>query len=152
MNLLKVTPENSIFLASAAEKEAWCGLLKLFPLQSSVVQPRDKTNAADREMLEEALSTQRQANRKEIETMLHGKGGFTPHGASFKLSLKPSQIETMLQILNDLRVGSWHALGCPDQLSRRHIRPSDPEFRHVWAMELAGHFQMALLEACAARE
>jgi hypothetical protein len=150
VNLVKATPDEVVFLLSPAEKQAWTDLLKLYPIQSAVVQPRDRPNAAERALLEEALSAQRRKHRAELEQSLLKEQLFVPEGDRFKVTLSAAHIEMMLQVLNDLRVGSWYALGCPDQLARKHIAPSDADFRHVWVMELSGHFQMALLEACGA--
>ena len=152
MTLLKVSAESFVFLAEPAEKESWCDLLKLYPLQSSAIQPEDQGNAVEQELLLESLASQRRGNARELALLQTGQRGFVREGNLYKLTLKPGQVETLLQILNDLRVGSWQALGCPDQLTRKHLKPTETSVRHVWVMELAGHFQMALLEACAAVE
>jgi hypothetical protein len=152
VTLVKATAESIVFLAEQAEKDAWCDLLTLYPLQTSVIQPEEQSNAVDQQLLEESLSSQRQSNARELALLKKAGGGFVMEGNQQKLSLTPAQVETLLQILNDLRVGSWQALGCPDQMTRNHIKPSEASFRQVWIMELAGHFQMALLEACAAVE
>jgi hypothetical protein len=67
------------------------------------------------------------------------------HGHGWKLRMRPGEWETLLQVLNDVRVGSWISLGSPDPLPEE--LPKDPERARAMAtMELAGWFEMSLLE------
>ena len=52
-----------------------------------------------------------------------------------------------LQVLNDIRVGSWVKLGCPDPDKALPASPPRLDARSLQAMHLSGQFQMALLEA-----
>jgi len=57
-----------------------------------------------------------------------------------------AEIEWLLQILNDVRVGSWLSLGSPDEeleLSLLNAKTAP----HFWTMQLAGEFEMRLLKA-----
>jgi hypothetical protein len=49
-----------------------------------------------------------------------------------------------MQVLNDVRVGSWVILGSPDKKPAELNATTAP---HFLAMEMAGYFQMQLLEA-----
>jgi hypothetical protein len=64
--------------------------------------------------------------------------------AGGRLSLSPAEVEWVLQVLNDIRVGSWIILGSPEE---RLPELNETNAPHVWAMEMAGHFQAQLLEA-----
>jgi hypothetical protein len=53
--------------------------------------------------------------------------------------------EILLQILNDIRVESWRALGEPDDLDPL-ANPSESEQVHHNRMSLAGYFECNLLD------
>ncbi len=61
-----------------------------------------------------------------------------------RLSLGQADLEWLLQILNDIRVGNWILLGSPEE--RREVLNAKTA-PHLWAMEMAGWFEMSLLEA-----
>jgi len=52
-----------------------------------------------------------------------------------------------LQVLNDVRVGSWIALGSPDPESGKKILFNEKLLPHFRTMELAGAFEMVFLDA-----
>jgi hypothetical protein len=53
----------------------------------------------------------------------------------------------LLEVLNEVRVGSWLNLGKPDNLDRVLLAQDEANARSLWSMELSGYFQMALLAA-----
>jgi hypothetical protein len=63
------------------------------------------------------------------------------------LALAPAQFEWLLQVLNDIRVGSWVQLGCPELAPARLSELAAKNPIPFTAMETSGYFQMALLEA-----
>ena len=71
--------------------------------------------------------------------------GLTKSGSRFRLLLQPTEVEWLLQVLNDVRVGSWLALGEPDEDKPPDLTPEN--FRYAVAMEVCGAFQSALLAA-----
>jgi len=56
-------------------------------------------------------------------------------------------MEWLLQVLNDIRVGSWLILGEPDEKQGKPIALNDDNARYYAAMEFCGLFQMMLLDA-----
>ena len=52
-----------------------------------------------------------------------------------------------LQILNDLRIGSWQQLDCPSQEELQELTASQEVIRPLWTMELAGLLQSFLLNS-----
>jgi len=69
-----------------------------------------------------------------------------PKGIQFRLS--PADLELLLQILNDLRVGSCILLGCPDPTHATPTpepEPSGDSARHFLAMEFCGALQAQIL-------
>ena len=66
-----------------------------------------------------------------------------------RLTLNGEQMEWLLRVLNEIRVGSWVRLGRPELEAVRKIRPTNEQARFLASMELSGYFQSALLEAYA---
>jgi hypothetical protein len=65
------------------------------------------------------------------------------------ITVKPTELEQLLQILNDIRVGSWIRLGCPEPESLYKAEPK-PAQRHLFlAMEFCGLIQTRFLGALA---
>jgi hypothetical protein len=50
-------------------------------------------------------------------------------------------------VLNDIRVGSWVKLGCPDLEKPAPLEMTRANARALQAMHISGQFQMELLEA-----
>ena len=62
-----------------------------------------------------------------------------------------SELEWLLQILNDVRVGSWIILGSPEQAMEFKLL-NEKTAADFWAMEMSGQFQMNFLAALEKRE
>jgi hypothetical protein len=62
----------------------------------------------------------------------------------FRLSLSRAEAEWVLQVLNDIRVGSWIILGSPEGEIEGLDAKTASDF---WAMEMAGYFETELLQA-----
>lgn len=108
--------------------------------------PETETEEAQR-LLDEALEAHRRENVRQVAAILTEKGLFNHTKAGFRLKLSPEQFEWLLQLLNDVRVGSWIAIGAPDTENGDEIPITDQTAPHIWAMETAGYFEMALLDA-----
>ena len=63
--------------------------------------------------------------------------------SGWRLTLGPGEPEWLLQVLNDIRVGSWLLLGSPDDQVQV---VDDGNLLHAWAMEVAGAFEISLLK------
>jgi hypothetical protein len=68
-----------------------------------------------------------------------------PQGKNVLLKLELAEMEWLLQVLNDIRVGSWLALGAPDEDQPPQLTAES--FRQVVALEACGAFQSLLLMA-----
>jgi len=101
---------------------------------------------SSQQLLNEALAEQRAENKKKVQTFLESPKRFAENEAGCRLILSAHEMEWLLQVLNDIRVGSWVILGSPE--ARMELRllneKTAPDF---WAMEMAGYFQAHLLEA-----
>jgi hypothetical protein len=87
---------------------------------------------ANQQLLEEALAAQRAIVRRQLALMFED------------LRLSESEVEFLLQALNDIRVGNWIQMGSPDTWPDP-FEADDRQAPHGWAMEAAGFFQSQIL-------
>jgi len=149
VNLLSPGDGALRFQLNAREKRLLLSVLKLYPcvpaayprLSRGQSQPNRE---ADQHLLDEALAEHRAQCRSQLEDLLRESHRFTATAAGPVLALSREQLELLLGILNDIRVGSWVALGSPED----YLHAVDQSnAHHFWAMEMAGYFQMNLLAA-----
>jgi hypothetical protein len=128
------------------EKELLLQLLRLYPRIPSGHQPLSKTaglEQSSQRLLDDALAETRFRNKTALQTMLSDPQRLSQHEGHWRLTLSGSDVEWLLQVLNDIRVGSWIHLGCPET----PVKVLNAETAaDIWAMEMAGSFQMRLLE------
>jgi hypothetical protein len=112
-------------------------------LSKSAEGPEAESN---QRLLDEALAEQRVQNKAQLQAFLSDAQRYKEDASGCRLSLLPSDVEWILQILNDVRVGSWMILGSPDEIHAMNML-NEKTARHFWAMEIAGLFQQQLIEA-----
>jgi hypothetical protein len=147
--LIRQDKDAFVFQLTAREKLLLLELLKAYPqvppakmvISKSAALP-DQANS--QRLLEEALAEQRAQNKRQLHALIHDTRHWKQEKKHWLLQLSPPDVEWLLQVLNDIRVGSWIELGSPEQWSEM-ITPD--KARRVWTMELAGAFQMAFLHA-----
>ncbi len=151
MRLIGTTKDNLLFHLGKREKHLLLEVLKLYPRIPPAHQPLSKSGQlpdedSSRRLLEEALAEQRAENKKQLQAWLGDPKRFTDSESGFRLSIGPSDLEWLLQVLNDIRVGSWIVLGSPDPTVKAEQinKKTAPD---LWAMEMSGYFQMELLGA-----
>lgn len=111
MKLIRVNKTKFVFELGRKEKALLCQLLDLYPLvpashhRISESAQGDEADEKQR-LLEETLAAQRQENKRQVLAMLNEPGRFTPTESGFRLALSPQQMDWLLQVLNDVRVGS----------------------------------------------
>jgi hypothetical protein len=140
-------PDRLVFQLLHREKELLTAMLKLYPRIPPAHQPLSKSSRLEessQRLLEEALLEQRRENQKQVLALLADSGRLKPTNEGWILALSSAELEQLLQILNDVRVGSWVRLGSPDPRLDVFEEEMAPDF---WAMEMAGYFQMRFLEA-----
>lgn len=151
MKLLKTDKDQFVFQLSQGEKAMLLDVLKLYPRVPPAHHRLTRQATADPDaenqgLLDEALAEQRAHNQHQLQALLLRSETFQRSQRSWRFTLRLGDFEWLLQVLNDVRVGSWLALGSPEELPRG--LPDNPEIApHLIAMELAGFFQMTLLEA-----
>ncbi len=153
MRLLSRNHDGCTFLIGKKARRILLELVQRYPVTSASYQ-RERTEAlkivpdGETELLEEALGQARKQNRRELETILKNPDSWAEDKRGIQLSLTPEHLEIMLQILNDVRVGSWVRLGCPTDLeSPTTVNISEDNIELAWAINMAAWFQMGFLEA-----
>jgi ribonuclease BN (tRNA processing enzyme) len=151
VNLFRETKLSFTFLLGNEEKEAFFQILQQYPrvpeahLRVTKSAELPKVEETQR-LLSEALAEQRAHNRKGVQQFLSEPGRFEQIDRGWLFTISTVELDWLLQILNDVRVGSWVGLGAPEP--KVEIRKMDENaIRDFWDMEIAGHFQCALLEA-----
>ena len=157
MKLIRSSKARFVFEISAQEKHLLFEVLSLYPLvppthhrlnKSSQMNSRDE----NQRLLEESLLSQRKENQKLVTRLLNKPENFEATADGLRFTLTRAEIETLLQALNDVRVGSWIALGSPDLEERPQLAINEKTARHLWAMELAGEFEMFFLSTVDGRD
>lgn len=146
MRLIHGLKDKFVFQLGQRERDLLSEVLKLYPCLPAAYQPLSKSAApeeASRKLLQEALAEQRAENKQQIREFLTDPKRWATHELDWRLSLSPAEVEWLLQILNDIRVGSWVNLGSPE--GRCEVL-NEKTLPHLWAMEMAGSFQMYFLE------
>ena len=111
---------------------------------------KDTPRKPDDDLIQEALTEQQKENKRQMEEMLAQPGRFADDELGFRFALTHGEVEWLLQMFNDVRVGCWIQLGEPD--SNSAYVPPDQKLNEqivqlAWTMETAGLFLHELLEA-----
>ncbi len=151
MKLVQATKARLVFHLGQREKRSLLQLLTLYPCVPSAHHVLSRTGRvpdqkANQRLLDEALAEQRAENKKQLQALLADPRRFQNTKDGGRLSLSRGEVEWILQVLNDIRVGNWVILGSPEEKPAELTAANAP---HFLAMELAGYFQMPLLEALA---
>ena len=149
MNLKRTGKTSLVFEMNEPEQEVLLETLLLYPLVPSTHHRLSKAAESQSEenqrLLEESLAQQRAENRKELDALLNDPVRFKKVGKNFRLRIKVMELEWLLQVFNDIRVGCWLRLGEPDEDKPPTLTPEN--IRFGFAMEVSGMFQSALLAA-----
>lgn len=152
MKLVKSRDADYVFALTAQEKDLMLKLLGYFPqvpaahhrLSKSADAPRTREN---QRLLEESLKAHRSQDREWLASSFQGPPRFEPVERGFHLRLKRDEMERLLQMFNDVRVGSWLALKSPDLAEKKNLKATRLTTPFIQRMELAGIFEMILLRA-----
>jgi|YNPBryantNP2012_1023418.scaffolds.fasta_scaffold21846_3 hypothetical protein len=151
MILLKADGDRYQFGMSLAEKTVLLALLERYPMIPLSYYKLSKNLGSDKEddqaMLEEAMSSRRSLLKKRVTQLMHGESRFHQGQNQLRATFTREEIEWLLQVLNDIRVGNWIRLGCPDCEIRMPVPTSREEKIALAEMELAAHFECMFLEA-----
>ena len=149
MKLIRASKHRLTFHLRQPEKHVLLRILRLYPrippahhrLSKSSPSPQAEEN---QRLLDQALAEQRADNKKQLQVLLTDRRRLEEVQNGWRVSLTRAEVDWLLQILNDIRVGSWLALGSPGELPISLDQKAAPDF---WAMEMSGFYQMQLLHA-----
>jgi len=152
VKLIQRQEDAFLFDIGKREKRLLLEVLNLYPLIPAAHHRLSKATDASRlsdnqRFLEEALGERKQQNKRQLLAMLSDERRIKDTDSGCRLTLDSSQIEWLLQVVNDIRVGSWLILGEPDERNGKRIELNNQNARYYAAMEFCGYFQMALLDA-----
>ena len=141
-----------IYQIDAREEALLLAVLRLYPvLQNShhrLSKDPERAGSAEQRLLEESMAQLRASHRRKLdELFLAPQRYFKDAPNERRLVLTGDQFEWLLQVLNDIRVGSWVKLGCPDLEKAPPLEQTRANARALQSMHLCGQFQSALLEA-----
>lgn len=150
MKFLRTHKQQLTFRIDPKEKEMLFQILRLYPLVPPARARLSRNGEGpehdeNQRLLEEALDDQRRVNRKHVLDLLEGPGRFRELKEGIQFSLAATEVEWLLQVLNDVRVGAWLALGEPEELEPPEITRTIAPY--LLAMETAGYFESVLLVA-----
>jgi hypothetical protein len=141
-----------VFHISQREKNLLLAVLKLYPLLDASYHKLSRnpktTGKADQQWLEEAMEQQRQDHKTRLgQFFSNDRRFFKDSQGDFHLSLTGEQMEWLLRVLNEIRIGTWVRLGRPELDAARKMHLTGAQARLFTAMEMSGYFQANLLEA-----
>ncbi len=143
MKLLRLQKDRYIFLLGKPESELLTLILRLYPIIPPAHQRLSKSSApvneANQRLLDEALAEQRNENKKLVESFLADTKRFKVAEVSTQMTVTAGEMEWLLQVLNDVRVGNWILLGSP-AIDPLDLAPTNPNAPRLLAMELAASF------------
>ena len=151
MKLFQVNEKGYGFEFNLREKQLLFKVLSLYPLVPPAHHRLTLNPAADadenQEMLDESMASHREEARKIVKTLISNPLNFPAWGSGFRWKASRGELEWILQILNEVRVGSWLAVGSPNMQQPKHALPTQENQAHYWAMDIAGGFEMIFISA-----
>lgn len=151
MKLVEHSGDQFVFEFQHREYQVFQAVLEMYPVLNPdyhqiTREPTDDQRLAEsQELLREAMAAQREENRKRVAAFL-GENNWEQHGARMRVKMTGDEIEWILQVLNDIRVGSWVILGKPDHEKGEMPEVTLDKMPYAGALEVCGYFQMAFLQ------
>jgi hypothetical protein len=152
LKLLKQDESSYTFLIGKRERDVLVTVLQRYPVISGTHfhkrnPPQSEEANKDRALLEEALSEQQKESKQQLKEWLSQPQRWTETDLGYSFHLSSAELEWLLQVLNDIRVGTWIHLGEPDVHRQLPDPITEEQMQMAWVMEVAGMFQHSLLSA-----
>ena len=151
MKLIRAEQDQFEFEMRFGEQARMRQLLQRYPLVPAshhrLSRGKIPKRAEDQQLLEEALQSQREEHRKQVESLLNEPQRFVQIERGYRATFSRGEIEWLLQVLNDVRIGSWLALGAPEEHPELKPGISAKAVLHLATMDLAAFFEMRFLSA-----
>ena len=150
MKAIRTGPNEVVFQLRKREKELLLEVMRPYPLvpvSHHLLRKSAAKESADenQRLLDQALAEQRQTNRRQVQALLSEPGRFREAKPGVELTLSLAEVEWLLQVLNDVRVGSWLALGEPEQGKEPEMNEDNAHY--LMGFHVSGLFQTVLLAA-----
>jgi hypothetical protein len=148
MKLIGRSARRIVLQLGKREKDALLRLIECYPCVPSGYQSLSKSARlpdakGNQKLLDDALVEQRVENSEQLSALMHNSKSMAQTQTGWRFSLSFADLEWLLQVINDIRVGSWLMLGSPGDHLEVITEKTAP---YIWAMEMAGRLQMAFLE------
>lgn len=148
MRLIRRTNEARVFRLKASELQMLVLVLSQFPLRDQEQQISrfgdDEDLKGAQQLLNEAMADRRKEARIELEQWLRAANRFHHTDEGEELLVRHDEVDWLLQILNNVRVGAWQRLGEPEDLAEAFRSATAESIRYLTVMEMAGGFQSGL--------
>ena len=140
-----------VFRFERPEREMFARILEMYPIQQGAMRAISDEDGAQ-ELLEQALREQRRKLREEAERLLRSNGALVidaEFNEFWDLTLGAAEVEWLLQMLNDVRVGLWTQIGCPNPSHDIKVKgePSEELVRAHVIMQLCATWQAIMMQA-----
>jgi hypothetical protein len=153
MECFRKEGDGHVIRLNLAERELLLALLRMYPVIPPGHLPASRGGLGgegpEERLLEEALAEQRKGHRDRVEALLADPGRIVKRQGAWEWLLSEAEMEWLLQVLNDVRVGSWVRLGMPDGTGEGIPRMTIEGVRLHKSMELSAFFQQGLIRALA---
>ena len=111
----------------------------------------DSKEAFERqEFLDEAMAEQCRENRAKAQAVLRAPGVVQYSASKGLFTFRTSEAPWLLQIFNEVRVGSWEALGAPEEPKLDENETDQQVIRSFFLMSVSALFEEVLLSSLGA--
>ncbi len=150
MKVTEVTDASITLEFTPEEAEFFKLVLLSYPL--TLDQPKQISRFAESAEIEDAnellaisLREQTFSHKRKLEAWLKSKTVWKSRQNRFLLVVSNDDREWLLQILNDIRIGSWMKMGCPDPIEPEEPDSSTPKSTYYFYMNIAAYIQALIL-------
>ena len=152
MKLVSKTDHHLIFGLTDLDNRLLVMTLSAYPVakESWVGQtgsPIKEATAPDPKLLAEALQDIKRAHRQKLEEFLRQHVQRSAQGEPTRLEIPTADVEWFLQVVNEVCIGSWYELGCPDFQTRTQIPRTPANLSSMLRLEHAGMLASRILLA-----
>jgi hypothetical protein len=140
-----------VFRFERGEREMFAQVLAMFPIKKDPMRAISQDREAQA-LLEKTLGEQRAKAREEAERLLRTNGELVidaDFNEYWDLRLTEGEVEVLLQMLNNIRVGTWYELGCPEPTMdvKLEMPPDDQVVRGHVIMQFCAAWEGLLMSA-----